>query len=116
MLLGNESSEYTSFTVHPLGQFKFTKTSQGIASATSNFHRMIELAMIGLNNVIVCLDDLPVHTKTHSEHWNVLEKIFSYLRKCNLKLNLSKFHLCTQTVDYVVFSLTPIRILPKIDQ
>ena len=116
MLLDDESSEYTSFTVPPLGQFKFTRTSQGLASAPSNFQRMMELAMIKLNNVIVYFDDLLVHTKTHVDHRAVLDKVFSRLRKCNLKLNPLKCHLGTQTVDYLGFRLTPQGILPGIDK
>ena len=116
MLLDDESSEYTSFTVPPLGQFKFTRTSQGLASAPSNFQRMMELAMIKLNNVIVYFDDLLVHTKTHVDHRTVLDKVFSRLRKCNLKLNPLKCHLGTQTVDYLGFRLTPQGILPGIDK
>ena len=116
MLLDDESAEYTSFTVPPMGQFKFTRTSQGLASAPSNFQRMMELAMIGNPNVIVYFDDLLVHTKTHADHRAALEKVFSRLRKCNVKLNPLKCHLGTQNVDYLGFRLTPQGILPGIDK
>ena len=76
----------------------------------------MELAMIGLKNVIVYFEDLLVNTKTHSDHRTVLEKVFSHLRKHNLKLNPLKCHLGTQTVDYIGFRLTPKGILPGIDK
>ena len=116
MLLDDESAEYTSFSVPPWGQFKFTRTSQGLASAPSNFQRMMELAMINLHNVIVYFDDLLVHTKTHVEHIAALEKVFSRLRKCNLKLNPLKCHLGAPSVDYLGFRLTPEGILPGVDK
>ena len=87
MLLDDKSSEYTSFTVPPLGQFKFARTSMGLASAPSNFQRMMELAMVGLHHVIVYFDNLLVCTKTHLEHRFELQKVFDRLRKFNLKLN-----------------------------
>ena len=37
MVLDNELAEYTSFAVPPIGQFKDTRTSQGLAFAPSNF-------------------------------------------------------------------------------
>ena len=116
MLLDDESSEYTSFSVPPWGQFKFTRTSQGLASAPSNFQRMMELAMINLHNVIVYFDDLLIHTKTHVEHIAALEKVFTRLRKCNLKLNPLKCHLGAPSVDYLGFRLTPEGILPGVDK
>ena len=116
MLLDDESSEYTSFTVPPLGQFKFSRTSMGLSSAPSNFQRMMELAMIGLHHVIVYFDDLLVHTKDHIQHRLELGKVFSRLRKCNLKLNPAKCHLGTPTVDYLGFRLTPQGILPGVDK
>ena len=72
--------------------------------------------MINLNNVIVYFNDLLVHTKTHVEHLHVLEKVFSRLRKCNLKLNPLKFHLGAPSVDYLGFRLTPEGILPGFDK
>ena len=116
MLLDDDSSEFTSFTVPPIGQFKFTRTSQGLASAPSNFQRMMELAMIGLNCVIVYFDDLLIHTKTHAEHILQLQHVFNRLRKCNLKLNPLKCHLGTPNVDYLGFRLTPQGILPGVDK
>ena len=116
MVLDDESAEYTSFTVPPIGQFKFTRTSQGLASAPSNFQRMMELCMIGLKNVIVYFDDLLVHTKTHLDQRILLEKVFARLRKSNLKLNPLKCHFGTQNVDYLGFRLTPQGILPGIDK
>ena len=77
---------------------------------------MRELAIIGANNVFVYFDGLKVHAKTYSDHMTVLEKFFLSLGKCNLKLNPFKFHLGTQTVDYLGFGLTPQGILPGIQK
>ena len=116
LLLDEESSEYTSFTVPPLGQFKFARTAMGLSSAPSNFQRMMELAMVGLTCVIVYFDDLLVHSKSHADHRQHLQSVFSRLRKVNLKLNPLKCHFGTPTVDYLGFRLTPDGILPGIDK
>ena len=86
MLLDDDSAEFTSFYCPPWGQFKFTRTSQLLDLAHSNFQRMMELAMTNLHNIIVYFVNLLVHTKTHEEHLSVLEKVFARLRQCNLRL------------------------------
>ncbi len=88
--LAKDSQKYTAFTVHNLGQFEWTRTSQGLHSAPSQYQRLMELTTKGLRNIIVYIDDLLVHTSDHVAHRQSLQLLFDRLRKANLKLNLKK--------------------------
>jgi hypothetical protein len=54
------------------------------------FQRLVEMAMKGLVNVIVYIDDNLLHSRNHFDHKQQLEKLFTRLRNANLKVNMSK--------------------------
>jgi hypothetical protein len=114
--LEDNSQRYTAFTIQNMGQFKWTRTSQGLHSAPSQYQRLMELTMKGLHNVIVYIDDLLVHTSTHADHRKSLQSLFDRLRKANLKLNLKKCFFGSTNVTYLGFRLTPEGILPGSDK
>jgi transposase InsO family protein len=113
--LSRESRKYTAFTVQPLGQFEWTRTSQGLHSAPSQFQRLMELTIKGLDNVIAYIDDLLVHNSDHASHRKSLQLLFDRLRQANLKLNLQKCFFGSENVTYLGFRLTPKGILPGTD-
>ena len=76
----------------------------------------MELAMKGLENVIVYFDDLLIHSKTHDQHRVHLQAVFDRLRATNLKLKVAKCHFGCTNVEYLGFRLTPQGILPGIDK
>ncbi len=51
--LEKHSQKFTAFTVHNMGQFEWTRTSQGLQSAPGQYQRLMELTVKGLHNVIV---------------------------------------------------------------
>jgi hypothetical protein len=53
-----ESQKLTAFTVQNLGQFQWTRTSQGLHRAPSQYQRLMELTVKGLDNIIVYIYDL----------------------------------------------------------
>ncbi|MGV1013304.1 MAG: reverse transcriptase family protein, partial [Flavobacterium sp.] len=114
--LEKNSQKFTAFTVHNMGQFEWTRTSQGLHSAPSQYQRLMELTMKGLHNVIVYIDDLLVHNSDHVAHRESLQFLFDRLRKTNLKLNLKKCHFGSTNVTYLGFRLTPEGILPGTDK
>ena len=114
--LHKDSQKYTAFTVHNMGQFEWTRTSQGLHSAPSQYQRLMELTMKGLHNVIVYIDDLLVHNSDHTAHRESLQLLFDRLRQANLKLNLQKCHFGSTNVSYLGFRLTPAGILPGLDK
>jgi hypothetical protein len=88
----------------------------GLKSSPSNFQRLVEMTMRGLNNVIVYIDDLILHSKTHEEHREDLQRLFDRLRTAGLKANLRKCNFGSDNVSYLGFRLTPRGILPGIDK
>jgi hypothetical protein len=61
MLLDKNSRHVTAFTVPGKGQYEWLTTSMGLRGAVSSFQRMVELAMKGIDNLIVYIDDLLAH-------------------------------------------------------
>jgi hypothetical protein len=53
-----------------------------------------------------------VHTQTHEEHIQVLEKVLERLHTNNLKINLEKCYFGNKEVSYLGFTLTPAGIKP----
>ena len=72
--------------------------------------------MKGLVNVIVYIDDLLLHSKTHQEHRQQLAALFARLRNANLKVNLKKCEFGADNVSYLGYRLTPNGILPGSDK
>jgi len=79
---------YTAFTVPGMGQFEWKVVSMGLASAPSAFQRLVELVVKGIDHVVVYIDDLIIHTKTHEQHLESLDKVFTRLAAHNLRVNL----------------------------
>ena len=57
-----------------------------------------------------------LHTKTHEQHLEILEKLFDRLRQHGLKINLPKSFFGAVEVSYLGFKLTPTGIKPGTDK
>jgi transposase InsO family protein len=116
MPLDKSSREYTAFTIPGMGQFEWLVSAMGLKSCPAGFQRLVELAMRGLANVIVYIDDLILHSHNHNTHRLELQQLFDRLRKTGLKVNLKKCHFGSNNVNYLGFRLTPNGILPGTDK
>ena len=114
--LQQDSRSCTAFTCPGKGQFQYNVLSMGLKGGPGSFQRMMELAMIGLPNVIVYIDDLLLHTQDHDKHLRGLQKVFNRLRNINVKLNPEKCNFGSVNVSYLGFRLTPKGILPGSDK
>jgi hypothetical protein len=68
MALDPKSRPYTAFTVPGMGQFEWKVVSMELESAPSAFQQLVELVVKGINNVVVYIDDLIIHSQTHKDH------------------------------------------------
>ena len=110
--LDEKSRPLTAFTCPGKGQFQYNVLSMGLKGGPGSFQRMMELTVSGVPNVIVYIDDLLVHTSSHEDHINILQKVFNRMRNANLKLNPAKCEFGAVNVQYLGFRLTPDGILP----
>jgi hypothetical protein len=116
MLLNKNSRHVTAFTVPGKGQFEWLTTSMGLRVAVSSFQRMVELAIKGIDNLIVYIVDLLAHTSTHEQLLFILQLVFDRLRKTGLKANIKICHFGSPMVAYLGFQVTPEGILPGQDK
>ena len=116
MPLDRVSRQYTAFTIPGMGQFEWLVSAMGLKSCPAGFQKLVELAMQGLKNVIVYIDDLILHSNNHETHRQELQQLFDRLRKTGLKVYLKKCHFGSDNVNYLGFRLTPKGILPGTDK
>ena len=76
----------------------------------------MEKIMDKLKNVIVYIDDLLIHSKTHDDHLVTLDEELQRLTDNNMKINLAKCHFGNTEVSYLGFRLTPEGITPGKDK
>ena len=62
-----------------MGQFEWKVVSMGLASAPSAFQRLVEQVVKGIDNVVVYIDDLIIHSRTHEDHLKTLDAVFTRL-------------------------------------
>ncbi len=67
----------------------------------------MEIVIHNLSNILAYIDDLLVYTKDHGKQLEVLDELFTRLRKQGLKINLPKSFFGTTEVSYLRFKLTP---------
>ena len=117
LTLDKSSRPYTAFTIPGLGQFQWCVSAMGLASAPSQYQRMMEQSFKGLEDfLVIYLDDTIVHSSSHAQHREHLDKFFTRVRQANLKLNLHKSTIGAKEVNYLGFRLTPKGILPGLDK
>lgn len=98
-----EDRHYTSFTAGPLGFYQFVKMPFGLCNAGASFQRMMESCM-GAENLSSCLlylDDIVVFSETLEQHIERLDRVFTRLRDCGLKVNAKKCHLFKDKIKYL---------------
>ena len=116
MPLHPDDAHTTAFTIPGKGQYEWITSPMGLLGCPASFQRMMEMILDKIKNVIVYIDDVLIHSKTHDQHLESLEAVFQRLQKYGMKINLDKCFFGNTEVSYLGFVLTPNGIAPGKDK
>ena len=94
--------EKTAFSIGG-GLWHFRVMPFGLCNAPATFERLMDHVLAGLpwNVCLVNLGDVIVHGRTFSEQLENLQRVFTCLKKANLKLSPEKYNLFRHEVKYL---------------
>jgi len=76
----------------------------------------MEAVVHDIENVIVYIDDLLLHSPTHEDHLKVLDQVLARLVQHNIKLNIAKCEFGSRNVAYLGFRLNEDGVRPGVDK
>lgn len=96
------SKEKTAFS-SPFGNFQFEVMPFGIRNAPSEFSRLMDIVLAGLQwkTALVYIDDIIIFARSFEEHKKNLIEVLNALKAANLKLKLSKCNFCQEKVTFL---------------
>jgi hypothetical protein len=107
MKLDEQSQPVTAFTIPGKGQLHWITLPMGPLGCPASFQRLMEGVLRNLQNVIVYINDLLVHSDMHDRHLLKLEQVLKQLSQNHLKINLDKCIFGNKEVSNLGFMLTP---------
>jgi RNase H-like domain found in reverse transcriptase/Reverse transcriptase (RNA-dependent DNA polymerase)/Integrase zinc binding domain len=78
----------------------------GLLGCPASFQQLMEGVLRNLQNVIVYINDLLIHSDTHEQQLQILEQVLERLQQNHLKINLEKCIFGNKEVSYLGFTLT----------
>ena len=102
-----DAPERTIKTLDSLYGARHESVRVGLLQCLPSFQRLVKMAMTGLINVIIYIDDILLHLRNHFEHRDLLKKLFISLRNAGLKVNVAKCEFGAKNVGNCRYRLTP---------
>jgi hypothetical protein len=104
----------TAFTVEG-GHFEYVRMPFGLKNAPSTFQRVMDNVLKDLQGTIclVYLDDIIVFSTSLQEHIENLKKVFTALKKSNLKVQLDKSEFLHKEIEFLGHVVTTEGIKPS---
>ena len=96
------STKKTAFSFNN-NHLEYTRVAFGLTNAPGFFQKMMQVVLsgIGIEEVIIYIDDFLVHTSSVEKHLEVLRKVFSRLKTYGLKIKPQKCRLMQSKVSYL---------------
>ena len=103
MPIDEGNSHLTAFTVRGQGQIKWITSPMELLGCPALFQKLMEKVSDHIQNIIVQINDVIVHTASHEHHLEALKNILQWLEHHPLKINLSKCFFGITEVAYLGF-------------
>nr|CAB3249677.1 uncharacterized protein zf(cchc)-26 [Phallusia mammillata] len=87
--------------ITPFGLFEFLRMPFGLKNAAQAFQRLMDTVCQSLDFVFVYLDDILVASKSLSEHYDHLKRLFKQLSDHGLVINLGKCKFGVSQIDFL---------------
>jgi hypothetical protein len=78
-----------------------------LAGAPASFQQLMEAITKGLPNLLIHLDDIIIHSRSHLEHLDHLWQLFQRLQGHHLKVNFPTSDIRLAELSFLGFCLTP---------
>ena len=96
-----ESRAKSAFVV-PMGKWEFKCTPFRLSQALAYFQLLIDKVLMGCSNFAMgYLDDIIIFSKSEEEHLQLLEELFTWLRKFGLKMKREKCSFFKKHIQYL---------------
>ena len=97
-----KDKQKTAFTT-PHGHYEFNRMPFGLKNAPATFHRLIDLALTGLQGteLFIYLDDIVIYSRSLVEHASKFKRLAERLRQSNLTLQTDKCEFLRTEVRYL---------------
>lgn len=109
VLVDDESKVIQTISTHR-GTYKMNRLSFGIKTAPSEFHRILDQILNGLEGVATYFDDIVIAGQTFTECKQRLISCMERLRKYDLHLNRKKCHFFKQEISYLGYLIAENKI------
>lgn len=110
--LSDRAKEISAF-VTPDGLFQSKVMPFGMKNAPATFQRLMNHVIAGLDNCVVYIDDVLVHSDTWDDHIKHLKDLFVKLSDANLVINLEKSDFARAQVTYLGHVVGQGHVLPR---
>lgn len=98
--------------VTPFGLYEYVKMPFGLRNSAQSFQRWMDDICRGLDFVYVYIDDILISSKSKTEHFQHLRKLFERLNNHGIIINPAKCIFGVPEIEFLGFRLTSHGILP----
>lgn len=113
--LDEESQKYVVISTH-LGLFKYLRLPYGISTGPGSFQRKMQQLLLGIEGVVVFIDDILITAHEFNEHLARLHEVLRRLDDAGLRIKFEKCQFLQPEVKYLGFKIDKKGIYPLQDK